>query len=269
VPRGPDDGGTWISPDGRVGLGSRRLAIIDLRHEAVQPMAHPDGSCVIVFNGEIYNYRELRARLERGGAQFRTQSDTEVLLHLYKEKGAALVEDLRGMFAFSLWDVRERKMLLARDPYGIKPLFYADDGGTLRVASTVKALLAGGRVSRTPDPAGAAGFFLMGSVPEPYTLFQEMRSLPAGSYAFVDERGVGPIRRYYTIAEQFREGFEQPVPLGSGAARERIREAVADSLRRIPLLRRRQRRAGGAVEIAAPSAAADDHARLRRVSRTD
>jgi asparagine synthase (glutamine-hydrolysing) len=231
VPRGPDDGGTWTSPDARVALGSRRLAIIDLRHEAAQPMAHPDGSCIIVFNGEIYNYRELRAGLERGGAQFRTLSDTEVLLYLYAAKGAAMVEDLRGMFAFALWDLRERKMLLARDPYGIKPLYYADDGRTLRVASTVKALLAGGRVSRTPDPAGAAGFFLMGSVPEPFTLYEQIRSLPAGSYLFVDQRGVGEIQRYYTIAGQFREGFDRSAPLTAGGARERIRESVADSLR--------------------------------------
>ena len=100
---------------------------------------------------------------------FRSQSDTEVLLHLYDEKGEAMVHDLRGMFAFAIWDAERKRLFLARDPYGIKPLYYADDGWTLRFASQVKALLAGGKVSRDPEPAGQVGFYLWGSVPEPFT----------------------------------------------------------------------------------------------------
>src|SRR5229473_3334840 len=139
-----------------------------LSERGVQPMASADGNVVITFNGEIYNYKVLRAALEAEGRVFRTQTDTEVLLHLYAAKGAAMVQDLRGMFAFALWDARKRGLLLVRDPYGIKPLYYADDGWTLRFASQVKALVAGGAVSREPDPAGIVGFHLLGSVPEPF-----------------------------------------------------------------------------------------------------
>src|SRR5438552_610254 len=131
-------------------------------------MASADGKRVITLNGEIYNYRALRAELEAQGCVFRTESDTEVLLHLYAAKGPAMVHDLRGMFAFALWDAEKCGLLLARDPYGIKPLYYADDGWTFRFASQVKALLAGGRVSLIPEPAGWAGFLLFGNVPEPY-----------------------------------------------------------------------------------------------------
>ena len=121
-------------------------------------MASADGKLVITFNGEIYNYRELRASLEAEGHIFVSDTDTEVILHLYAHKGEALVHDLRGMFAFGLWDERKQGILLARDPYGIKPLYYADDGWTLRFASQVKALLASHKVSRDPEPAGWVGF---------------------------------------------------------------------------------------------------------------
>jgi len=173
--RGPDGFGEWISPDGRVGLGHRRLAIIDLSPTGAQPMASADGAAVIVFNGEIYNYRELRALLPDGGAKLRGTSDTEVLLALYAAMGTAMLPRLRGMFAFALFDVAGRRVLLARDLYGVKPLYYSADGGMVRVASQVRALLAGGRVSRRQDPAGVVGFFLRGSVPEPFTLYEAVR----------------------------------------------------------------------------------------------
>src|SRR5262245_36351883 len=125
--RGPDGSGAWVCEDERVGLGHRRLSIIDLTERAAQPMASPDGRLKVTFNGEIYNYRELRRGLEGKGHIFRSHSDTEVLLHLYADRGAAMVHELRGMFAFGLWDAEKRALLLARDPYGIKPLYYADD----------------------------------------------------------------------------------------------------------------------------------------------
>ena len=201
--RGPDGAGEWYSQDERVGLGHRRLSIIDLSDRAAQPMASADGKCVITFNGEIYNYRQLRALLEKKGCVFRTQSDTEVLLHLYAKKGAAMVDDLRGMFAFALWDAEKQALFLARDPYGIKPLYYADDGWTLRFASQVKALLAGQKVSRDPEPAGWVGFCLFGSVPEPFTTYQEVRSLPAGSTLWVDRIGTREVKQYFSIAEVY------------------------------------------------------------------
>jgi asparagine synthase (glutamine-hydrolysing) len=230
-PRGPDAGGTWISPDSRVALGARRLAIIDLSDEGNQPMTDVDGELRIVFNGEIYNYRELRARLERLGARFHSTTDTEVLLQLYRHDGANMVELLRGMFAFAIWDARTRRMFLARDPYGIKPLFIADDGQTFRAASTVKALLAGGNVGRSLDPAGVAGFWLMGSVPEPHSIFESIRAVEAGTSLFVGERGVQDTRRYYSIAATFLRGVQDVAAAHLVQPPVLLRELVTDSLR--------------------------------------
>lgn len=124
--RGPDSDGVFV--EGGVALAMRRLSIIDLEH-GDQPIANEDGSVTVVQNGEIYNYRELRGELERRGHRFATASDTEVLVHLYEEHGEGFVERLRGMFALAVWDARERRLLLARDRFGIKPLFYRDVGG--------------------------------------------------------------------------------------------------------------------------------------------
>jgi asparagine synthase (glutamine-hydrolysing) len=228
--RGPDGKGEWYSENSRVALGHRRLSIIDLSDRAAQPMASADGQLVISFNGEIYNYRQLKKDLEARGRVFRTESDTEVLLHLYAEKGEAMLNELRGMFAFALWDAHKQAMLLARDPYGIKPLYYADDGWTCRFASQVKALLASDKVSRLPEPAGLAGFYLFGSVPEPYTLYQEIRSVPAGSYQWVDATGPQVPVQYFSIAQIWAEA-EQSAPVSQSQLQEIVREAVLDSVR--------------------------------------
>lgn len=199
--RGPDGDGLWISEDLTVGLGHRRLAIIDLSPAGHQPMASEDGLVYVTFNGEIYNYRDLRAQLESRGCRFRSHSDTEVLIHLYRLYGRDMVQHLRGMFAFVLYDAAQGALLLARDPFGIKPLYYADDGGTLKVASQVKALLAAGVRDTSPDPAGHAGFFLWGWVPEPFTLYKGIRALPAGSTLWVSKDGGVPEPRvFYDVA---------------------------------------------------------------------
>src|SRR5438552_3122385 len=130
VSRGPDGQGEWISPAGDVALAHRRLAIVDLSEAGAQPMATADGNLRVVFNGEIYNHRELRSNLERKGHTFVSSSDTEVLLHLYREVGQEMVLRLRGMFAFAIWDSDQQALFLVRDPLGIKPLYYADDGET-------------------------------------------------------------------------------------------------------------------------------------------
>ena len=127
--RGPDGAGTWLSDDRRIGFAHRRLAIIDLSEAGAQPMATADGRYRITFNGEIYNYRELRRELETKGFVFRTNSDTEVLLHLYADRGARMVDALRGMYAFGIWDAAERALFLARDPFGIKPLYIMEHAG--------------------------------------------------------------------------------------------------------------------------------------------
>lgn len=230
--RGPDGQGEWHSADERIGFGHRRLAIIDLSEAGAQPMVSADGQFVITFNGEIYNYRELRTRLEGQGYHFRTQSDTEVLLHLYAEHGADLVHELRGMYAFALWDTPRRRLLLARDPYGIKPLYVADDGRTLRFASQVKALLAGGRIDTTPEPAGHTGFFLWGHVPEPYTLYRGIRMVPPGTVLTIDHWGRRQSHTFWSVTEAYRRFEHQPAR--SYTAEERhdlLRTALLDSVR--------------------------------------
>lgn len=224
--RGPDGAGLWLSPDRRTGLAHRRLAIIDLAETGAQPMSTPDGRLVITFNGEIYNYRDLRRELEGKGHVFRSQSDTEVLLHLYAERGPDMVDALRGMFAFGIWDTAERKLFLARDPFGIKPLYYADTGGTLRFASQVKALLAGGAIDTAPEPAGSAGFLLWGCVPEPYTLYREIHCLPAGATLSVRPGLVEAPRAYFSVRDTLIAAQQDVRPFV-----EDDRDALAAALR--------------------------------------
>jgi len=229
--RGPDGLGEWYSQNERVGFAHRRLTIIDLSERGAQPMTSADGTLVVTFNGEIYNYRQLRASLEARGHRFRTQTDTEVLLHLYAEKGEEMVQDLRGMFAFGLWDAEKNALLLARDPYGVKPLYYADDGWTVRFASQVKALLAGGKISRNQEPAGWVGFCLFGSVPEPFTIYQEVRALPAGSTLWVDHVGPRETKQYFSIAETYCQAEAAGSPVIDEDQQLGAREALLDSVR--------------------------------------
>ncbi len=229
--RGPDAAGAWFSPDRHVALGHRRLSILDLDHRADQPMLAPGGQAAIVYNGEIYNYRELRAELEADGETFSTTSDTEVLLRMYLRQGPAMLSRLRGMFALAVWNEATRTMFLARDPYGIKPLYYANDGRTLRVASQVKALLAGGAVSATRDPAGVAGFLLRGSVPEPFTMYESIRSLPAGHWMEITPSGASEPRAYFSVAAVWREASEGRPRMGQEERQAIIADAVRESVR--------------------------------------
>ena len=226
--RGPDGSGEYWSEDRRLGLGHRRLSIVDLSDRAAQPMASATRRYQVVFNGEIYNYPALRRDLESNGVQFATNSDTEILLHLYEACGEQMVHHLRGMYAFAIWDETAGTLFLARDPYGIKPLYIADDGWSFRFASQVKALLAGGKVSRDPEPAGLVGFYLWGSVPEPFTLYRDIRSLPAGHTQFVDEGGPRPPRSFVSVARIFQKASARSIPPGEEASA--IKQALADSI---------------------------------------
>jgi len=172
VHRGPDSDGALI--DGPVGLAARRLAIIDLE-TGDQPIANEDGTIHVVQNGELYNYRELRAELERAGHRFRTHGDTEVLVHLYEQHGLDFARRLRGMFTVALWDSRERRLVLARDRYGIKPLYYRVAGGGLEFASELRALSRG-----EIDLDALEAFLAFNSIPAPLTIFRDTRKLPAG-----------------------------------------------------------------------------------------
>src|SRR5436309_14723615 len=175
--RGPDGEGLWA--EGPVGLGHRRLAIVDVAG-GQQPMANEDESCWIVYNGEIYNHAELRPGLEQRGHSYRTRSDTETILHLYEEEGERCVERLQGMFAFALWDRTRRRLLLARDRLGIKPLYYAwPDHGAV-VASEIKAILAGGSVRPALNEAIVPEFLATGFVAGEKTFFRRVRKLLLG-----------------------------------------------------------------------------------------
>jgi len=229
--RGPDAEGLWTSAG--VVLGHRRLAILDLDARANQPMVSTDGRYAIVFNGEIYNYRELRRELEADGVASRTTSDTEVLLNLFAREGERMLPRLRGMFALAIWDTQSRELFLARDPYGIKPLYYTRTRHGLVFASQVKALLASGLVSVEREPAGLVGFYLWGSVPEPWTLYRDIFALPAGHWLRVRAGAVDAPVCWHDIRRHWREqasgrGSSQP---STQELREQVRQAVTDSVR--------------------------------------
>jgi asparagine synthase (glutamine-hydrolysing) len=221
--RGPDDQGQFRSASGHAALAHARLSILDLSPAGHQPMVSPDGRLAIVFNGEIYNFQELRATLQDRGVVFRSNSDTEVVLRAYEAYGAECVAKLRGMFAFALWDERERTCLLARDPFGIKPLYLAESAGRLVFASEVRALLASGLVARDLDPQGLHGYFRTGSVPEPHTLLRNVRCLEAGHLA-VWRAGRLETKSFWTL--RFT-----PETTAAPAAVAATRNALLDSVR--------------------------------------
>lgn len=224
VHRGPDDEGTFSR--GPVALAARRLSIIDLAH-GHQPIANEDGSVVVVQNGEIYNHRELREELAGRGHRFATDCDTEVLVHLYEEHGDAFAERLRGMFAIALWDDRRGRLLLARDRFGIKPLYYRRAGGELSFASELKALLEQPGFSRAIDPEALAAYLTFNSIPAPLTIFAEARKLPPGHLLAWEGGGI-EIRRYARPgpppASEQREG-------SADLLAAELREVLADSIR--------------------------------------
>ena len=226
--RGPDGSGARWSTDRRCGLAHRRLAILDLSDRAAQPMVSEDRRLTVTFNGEIYNYPELRRELQAAGIRFRTSSDTEALLHLYARDGAAMVHRLRGMFAFAMWDDLRGELFLARDPYGIRPLYTANDGWTFCFASQVRALLAGGRVSRDGEAAGVVGFHLFGSVPEPFTLYRDIRALPAGHTQLIDAAGPREPVAFANLAAILAAGAASSAPRGElqGIVRTGVRDSV-------------------------------------------
>jgi asparagine synthase (glutamine-hydrolysing) len=222
VHRGPDEDGLWEGEG--VALGMRRLSIIDIS-TGHQPMFNEDRTVAVVFNGEIYNFVELRAEMTAAGHRFRTDhSDTEVIVHLYEEYGDAFLERLNGMFAIALWDVPRRRLLLARDRAGIKPLYYAplDDG--LAFGSEPKALLAHPQIGRDPDPVALHHYFSLKHVPAPLSAFKAIRQLRAGE-CLVHEAGKATVRRWWRIA------FFENATVEEEEASQRIRALLEDAVR--------------------------------------
>ena len=196
--RGPDGAATWLAPDGRVGLGFRRLAIIDLAPAAMQPMTNEDGSLRLVFNGEIYNHAELRSELVRLGHVFRSDhADSEVIVHGFEQWGIDCVTRFRGMFAFAIWDERARELWLVRDRIGIKPLYWSVHHDRLTFGSEIKALLEDPGQERAIDEEALYHYLSFLATPAPHTLFRGIRKLAGGTWLRVDADGRIEERRYW------------------------------------------------------------------------
>ena len=220
--RGPDGAGLHL--DGPLGLGHRRLSIIDLSDDGRQPMSNEDGSIWVVLNGEIYDHMRLRDELIGKGHTFRSHTDTEVLVHLYEEEGEAMLARLRGMFAFALWDGRAGRLLIARDRFGQKPLYYQLDQRGLRFSSTLMSLLADPEVPRAPDPLGIHLYLNYGYVPAPHTAFSGINKLPPGFTLSVERSGRSRLERYwrYSLGPKFQ------VP--DKAAEQRLEEELLERI---------------------------------------
>jgi asparagine synthase (glutamine-hydrolysing) len=212
VHRGPDSAGEHV--DGSVALGARRLSIVDIAG-GDQPIANEDGSCVVVQNGEIYNYPELRVELERDGHAFRTHCDTEAIVHLYERDGLGFARGLRGMFAIALWDAPRRRLVLARDRYGIKPIYYRAEAGALEFASELRAFRRG-----EIDLDALECFLAFNAIPAPYSIFREVRKLPAGHLLVWEETGGMQIERY-----------ARPAPVPESELREDDEAELVEELR--------------------------------------
>ena len=223
--RGPDGSGMWHDPD--AGLGNQRLAIVDVDH-GTQPTANEDNTIHVVFNGEIYNHRELRRRLSLRGHRFRSNSDVEVIPHLYEELGAKFVEQLDGDFAIAIWDQRERRLTLTRDRVGVKPLFYHLHGGRLIFASEIKAIFASGLVDVTMDPQGLSNCLFYGHTIAPGTFWTGVNELQPGTLLEFDSTGPKQ-RRWFTPL--LRPNPDEPL-IGGAAAVDRFDEAFTAAVRK-------------------------------------
>ena len=222
--RGPDDRGVWVGSDDHasVGLGHTRLSIIDLSSAGHQPMTNEDGTIWLTYNGEIYNHRDVRGPLEASGHTYRSQTDSETIIHAYEEWGDACVDRFRGMFAFAIWDAPRRRLLLARDRLGVKPLYYAMVGSTLIFASEIKAILKSGYVEPRAAEGAVPEYLALGYLAGEGTMFAGIRKLPPG-HILVWEDGRLEVRRYWRLVfqpsaaspadlqEQFRHLFEESV----------------------------------------------------------
>ena len=220
--RGPDDAGIYISTDKQAALAHTRLSILDLSSAGHQPMSTSDGRYSITFNGEIYNFQELRENLISQGEKFHSQTDTEVILKLYQKIGSDCVQHLRGMFAFAIWDDLEKTCFLARDPLGIKPLYYYQLGTTLVFASELRAVLASGLPAINMSVEGLYGYLTTGSVPEPYTLIADIHCLPAGNWLYWQNGN--------TTKKQYWQINFTPEKISPPEAEEIVRKALLDSI---------------------------------------
>ena len=230
--RGPDGAGTWISQDGRIGLGHRRLSIIDLSEAASQPMCNEDATLWLSFNGEIYNHSEIRKDLEQTGRHLwaTDHSDTEVIIHAFEEWGIDCIHRFRGMFAIALWDTRKRELWLIRDRIGIKPLYYSVHNGRIIFASEIKALLQDAEQKRAVNEEAFYHYLSFLATPAPDTLFAGIKKLPGGTWLRVRENGDILESRYWDV-------WDHTAPL-TGVSEEEISELIFEELRTSVRLRK-------------------------------
>ena len=228
--RGPDHGATYLSPDASAGLGFRRLSIIDLRVAANQPIGNEDHAIQLVFNGEIYNFQELRRGLVARGHTFRSNADSEVIVHLYEELGERAIDELDGMFAIGLWDNRAGRLLLARDRAGKKPLFIWHDESRLVFASEMKALAAHPEITLQVDEQAIPSYFLYGYAPHPRTFYRGVSHLEPGTLAVYDRGGRKQERRYWQLT--YPPATAVAVAHDHPQCVARVRELVTDAVRK-------------------------------------
>lgn len=226
--RGPDQGGLYLDAEGpfAIGLATRRLSILDLSPAGAQPMRSIDGSACIAYNGELYNEPELRRELEAKGYRFRSRSDTETVLNAYLEYGPDVFARLNGMFALAIHDRRARRIVLARDRMGIKPLYYAWDGRRLVFASELRTLIQHGGIAPVPDPDALDLYLAFGFVPSPYSLVRGVRKLEPGSVLMLDAAGMPRTHQFW------RPAVGPPAAVPHGKAAEAVRETMHDAVRR-------------------------------------
>jgi asparagine synthase (glutamine-hydrolysing) len=225
--RGPDDAGVFVTEDRRVGLGNRRLSIVDLSPAGRNPMPNEDGRVWITFNGEIYNHQSLRPGLEAKGHLYRSRTDTESIIHLYEERGLDFVAELDGDFAIGLWDAAEQRLVLARDRIGVKPLYYTLAGGRLIFASEIKAILEHPAVSRDVDEEALYHYLTFMTTPVPRTLFAGIQKLPAGCMLTCDARGDLKVTRYW---DAIPSRIDPSIAADENAIAEELRRLLKGSI---------------------------------------
>lgn len=225
IHRGPDNAGLWMSEDSKIGLGHRRLKIIDLSDRANQPMCNEDGSLWVIFNGEIYNHRQIRTELEKTSKHIwkTDHSDTEVILHAFEEWGIDCLRKFRGMFAIALWDAKNKQLWLIRDRIGIKPLYYSIHNGRITFASEIKALLKDPDQKRAVNEEALYHYLSFLCVPAPETMFEGIKKVPAGTWLKVEEDGLIYEHRYWDVWD-----YTQPL---LDAEEEQIAKMLLDELR--------------------------------------
>ncbi|MBM3211593.1 asparagine synthase (glutamine-hydrolyzing), partial [Candidatus Poribacteria bacterium] len=224
--RGPDDAGLYISQERKLGLGHRRLSILDLSSAGKQPMSDDSGKIWITYNGEIYNFRELRYDLEKKGYKFRSQTDTEVIIYLYKEYGKDMLHKLRGMFAFGIWDANKEELFLARDRIGIKPLYYTLFNGNFIFASEIKAIIKHPEVKREVDLEALQHYFSFLTTPPPLTLFKGIKKLPSGHTLTMNSNGDLKIEEYWDVFDNVSPLVNKPEEFYTEKIVELLRESV-------------------------------------------